>query len=135
METTVPAEHILLPNIEESQMEWINNIELRLINNNDEVRLKNIVYTTLGIEGLSKGNVIKIINHGYNDVSKIIKMTVDNFLEIDGFKDKMANKLYNSIKDTLENVELPLLMQASNIFGHGFAEKNLKLFLQKNQIY
>ena len=131
METTVPAEHVLLPNIEESQMEWINNIELRLINNNDEVRLKNIVYffTTLGIEGLSKGNVIKIINHGYNDVSKIIKMTVDNFLEIDGFKHKMANKLYNSIKDTLENVELPLLMQASNIFGHGFAEKKFKIIL------
>ena len=92
METTVPAEHVLLPNIEESQMEWINNIELRLINNNDEVRLKySIFLTTLGIEGLSKGNVIKIINHGYNDVSKIIKMTVDNFLEIDGFGQNEIN--------------------------------------------
>ena len=37
-------------------------------------------------------------------------MSFDDFMTIDGFKEKMATKLVNNIKNALNNIELSVLM-------------------------
>jgi NAD-dependent DNA ligase len=58
-------------------------------------------------------------------------MTKDDFLGLEGFKEKMADKVYTHIQSGVEKATLPVLMKASNIFGRGFGEKKMKLVLDK----
>ena len=43
----------------------------------------------------------------------------------------MATKIYNSIHERLDNVSLPALMSASNIFGRGLGSTILKNILDE----
>jgi NAD-dependent DNA ligase len=84
----------------------------------------------IGVEGLSSGNIARIIDAGFDSVPKIIRMTVADFLTVDGFKDKTANKLYNGIKEKLETASIISIMSASNIFGRGFSGKKTELIME-----
>ena len=57
-------------------------------------------------------------------------MTEKDFLKVDGFKQKMASKLYTGIKEKLTNASLVTIMSASNMFGHGFSETRLEPIIQ-----
>ena len=95
------------------------------------VKEKNITCFFKGIEvdGLGSGNVLRIIEAGYDTVPKIIKMLEADFLKVDGFKGKMASKVYTGIQLRLKDASLTTLMAASNIFGRGFSDKRLELIL------
>jgi NAD-dependent DNA ligase len=60
---------------------------------------------------------------------KIVNMNKDDFLKIEGFKDKLSDKIYLGIKDRLEQSSLNDLMVGSNIFGRGFSEKKMQIIL------
>jgi NAD-dependent DNA ligase len=83
----------------------------------------------IGVEGLSSGNIARIIQAGYNSISKIIQMNIPDFLNVQGFKEKTALKLYNGIKDSLNKANLISLMSASNIFGRGLSDKKIELIM------
>ncbi len=103
------------------------------IENDETVRDKTILafFQTINVDGLKKGNMKKIINAGYDSIHKILNMSVDEFMTIPGFKEKLSEKIYDSIQDRIENVSLPLLMDASNMFGHGMGENRIKLILDE----
>jgi len=83
------------------------------------------------VEGLGPGNVKRIIKGGYDTIPDIIGMSKEDFLEIDGFKEKLSEKLYTGIKSKLEVAELPEIMKATNIFARGFGLKRLKTILEE----
>jgi NAD-dependent DNA ligase len=58
-------------------------------------------------------------------------MNINDFLKVDGFKIKMAEKLYNGIKDGINNASLLTIMDASNTFGRSFGEKRLELIMDQ----
>ena len=58
-------------------------------------------------------------------------MTPEDFLKVDGFKKKMADKVYTSIRDKIDNSSLPVIMAASNILGRGFGEKRIAPILEQ----
>jgi len=88
-------------------------------------------FKTINVDGLKEGNLKKIIAAGYDTIGKILEIKVDDLSEIPGFKEKMANKIYTSMKTQIGKVELPLLMDASNTFGHGMGENRFKLILKQ----
>ena len=96
------------------------------------VQEKNITgfFKTIEVEGLSSGNVKRIMEAGFDTTQKIIKMNKDDFLGIDGFKDKLATKISKGIKTKLDDATLPQLMQATNIFGRGFGVKKFGAILK-----
>ena len=57
-------------------------------------------------------------------------MSVNDFLKVEGFKEKTANKLYNGIKERLSLASLITIMSASNIFGRGFSGKKTELIIE-----
>ena len=108
-------------------------VDYVLINPEDniDVKIKSIhaFFLQLEVAGLGRGNIKRIVQKGYNTIGKIIKMSFDDFMTIDGFKEKMATKLVTNIKNALTNVQLPVLMAASNIFGRGLGLKKIQLVL------
>jgi NAD-dependent DNA ligase len=84
----------------------------------------------IGVEGLSSGNIARIIDAGFDSVPKIIKMTIPDFLTVEGFKEKTATKLFNGIKQQLETASIITIMSASNIFGRGFSGKKTELIME-----
>ena len=56
-------------------------------------------------------------------------MSKDDFLLVEGFKEKMANKVYNSIHSKLNDANLIDIMIASNLFGRGMGKSRLRAIL------
>ena len=125
----IPAENAKMPDIAFKWNDTHVDILLEDIDNDETVKEKNITgfFRGIGVEGLSGGNVSRIISAGYDSVAKIINMTVDNFLEVEGFKMKMATKIYNGIREKLDEASIITLMSASNVFGRGFSGKKIEL--------
>lgn len=114
--------------------EWTpSNVDIVLVNpnNSETVREKNITgfFTCIGVDGLSSGNVRRLINAGYDTIKKILEMQQNDFLKVDGFKIKMATKLYENIHYQLKNASIQKILVASNLIGRGFGEKKInKIF-------
>jgi DNA ligase (NAD+) len=128
----IPATTPALP--QEYQYRWNDtNIDIILENvgENETVLEKNITgfFRGIGVDGLSSGNIAKLIRAGYNSIPKILRMTREDFLAIDGFQDKMSTKLFTGIQEKIRGCSLLLLMTASNLFGRGFSEKKIETIM------
>lgn len=107
------------------------DIMLEDLETDETVREKLITnfFKTIGVEGLSGGNISRIIQAGYDTIPKIIKMSIDDFMTVGGFKEKMSNKIYDGIRNKLDAANLVTIMAASNMFGRGFSEKKIELIM------
>ena len=128
----VPAEYTKMPDVLYKWNETKVDIILEESLTDETVREKIITGFFRGIEvdGLSSGNVARIIKAGYDTVPAILNMTLDDFLGIDGFKLKMATKLHSGICKKIEAASLTTLMSASNLFGRGFSDKKIELIME-----
>lgn len=123
------------PKMPDFPVKW-NKTKVDLIledaENDETVRDKTTLafFKTINVDGMKEGNVKKVVAGGYDTISKILKMTVEDFLEIPGFKEKMAKKIHGSIQLQIKIASLPLLMEASNMFGRGLGENRLKLIME-----
>ena len=120
-----------MPNVDYEWNDTHVDILLKDKSANQDVKEKNITgfFRNIGVEGLSTGNVRRIINAGYDTVPQIIAMSQEDLLEVAGFKQKLATKISQGIKEKIEQATLPDLMKASNIFGRGFGERRFKAIL------
>jgi NAD-dependent DNA ligase len=130
---TQPAEKPKLPKEEYLWNDTHVDIMLKNAENNGVVLMKNISGFFKGIEvdGLGDKNVEKMIKAGYDSVPKIIKMTQEDYLKIDGFKEKTATKLYEGIKQKVADAPMYLLMAVSNKFGRGFSSKKTEMIMKE----
>ena len=126
-----PASNPLMPNEEYVWNE--TNVDIMVINKkgNKTVIMKNILnfFKILEVEGLGEGNIKKIMETGKNSIGKIIGMSKEDFLKVNGFKEKMANKLFNNIEDKIKKSTIEELAAASNIFGKGFGKLTMEKIL------
>ena len=83
----------------------------------------------IGIDNMSEGIVTKLVNAGYDNIQSIIMLSVDDLLTIEGFKETLANKIYNNIQKAINDIDILKLMVASNLFGRGFGERKIKAIL------
>ena len=128
---TVPAEQAKMPLVPFKWNETHIDVLLEDIETDETVKEKNITgfFRGIGVEGLSSGNISRIMKAGFDSVPKIIKMTVADLLKVEGFKEKTATKLYNGIQEKISTAPLVIIMSASNIFGRGFSEKKLEMIM------
>ena len=131
----VPAAEPLMPDV---PYVWgKTHVDIMLTEENKAkdptVKAKNIAgfFKILETEGLSSGTVDRLIAAGYDDVCKIIPITKEQLLKLDGFKEKKATKIHKAINEALTNASPILIMKASNIFGRGFGERRLEPIFEK----
>ncbi len=98
-----------------------------------DMLVKNLTYffKKMKIKYVDEAIIKKMIDVGLNSINKIITASTNDFLEIDGFKEKMATKIHGNIQEAINGVDISTLMAASNIFGHGLGERKLKLIIDK----
>jgi NAD-dependent DNA ligase/predicted flap endonuclease-1-like 5' DNA nuclease len=127
----VPAEESKMPSIPYKWNDTHIDIMLENLESDETVREKNITgfFRGIGVEGLSSGNIKRIMDTGYDSVPKILKMTIGELLEVEGFKEKTATKLYNGIREKIDAASLITIMAASNMFGRGFSDKKIELIM------
>ncbi len=127
-----PADQPLMPTVNYVWNESRVDILLENKNDDENVRNRNIVGFFKGIEVDSLGDktVIKIIDAGYDKVSKIINMSLNDLKNIFDTKEgKLAPKIYNNIKTQIEKASLSKIMSSSNTIGRGFSDKKIDLIL------
>jgi NAD-dependent DNA ligase len=83
----------------------------------------------IGVENISEGIVTKMVDAGYDNILKIVSMTKEDFLSLEGFKETLASKLYQNLKKSLNKLDILTLMVATNIFGRGFGKKKIQKIL------
>jgi NAD-dependent DNA ligase len=126
-----PAATALFPEVDYSWNETRVDIMLDDKTTDETVRIKNIsgFFVGIGVDGLSSGNIKRIIDAGFDTIPKIIKMKEADFLKVDGFKDRLTEKIKTGIKTRLAETSLEEFMHSSNIFGRGFGTKKFKTIL------
>ena len=107
------------------------DIIAELDDKNREVDIKNFTFfmKSLKIKGVSEGILTKLYDNGFDSLKKIIHITKDEVLKIDGFKDKSASNLIEAL-DEINKKNCNEIMIASNIIGRGLGEKKLELILK-----
>jgi NAD-dependent DNA ligase len=88
-------------------------------------------FKKLDIKGVGPGNVAKLIKANLNTIPKILAATKEDMLEIDGFKEKTVDKIYNNIHDVLSEASLVTIASATNIFKRGIGSAIIKNILDK----
>jgi NAD-dependent DNA ligase/DNA polymerase/3'-5' exonuclease PolX len=136
----IPKVHNVITPVEIQPPPEHYNVELKgvdyvLTNPHDDmtVRLKMIhaFFVNIGVVGLGRGNVQRIMNAGFTSVQDILNMTIDDFLTVEGFKEKTANKIRNSIQKCIIKSTLPELLVATNILGRGMGLSRVTAILEK----
>ena len=130
---TMPAESAKMP---EQPYVWSDkhvDVLLADVNSDPDVALKNIsaFFVNLGVEGLAKGNVKRLMEAGLDSVPKIIKANQSDF-EKAGFK-SLAQKFVQNIQNKLDEASLVTIMNASNKLGRGISGKTLELIMANEQ--
>jgi DNA ligase (NAD+) len=128
MSVTVPAEKTKMPDVPYTWTKTHIDIILENANVDSTVIEKNITafFTDLEVDGLSTGNVKRIIEAGYNTVPKILKMEKSDFEKVEGFGATMVEKIYGGIRDKVKNATLLQIMGASNLFGRGMGLRKME---------
>jgi NAD-dependent DNA ligase/DNA polymerase/3'-5' exonuclease PolX len=111
------------------------HVDILLENPNDDIMVqeKNVAlfFVSLEVEGLAKGNIKKLFAIGKTSVPKILKMNIADFEMVEGFKRKMSEKIFHSIKDKVEKATLIDIIIASGKMGRGLGERKIQLILSK----
>ena len=115
--------------------EWNDtHVDVILVNkiNNITVKEKLIegFFNNIGVDGFKAGKIKKVIAAGYDTITKILKMTPDDFEKIDGFAKKSANQIHSSIKEKIEDANLITLMNSTN-FARGLRDKKFQPILEQ----
>ena len=98
---TMPAETPKMPLVPYKWTDTKVDIVLENVSEDITVREKNITAFFVGLEvdGLSSGNVKRLMNSGFDTVPKILHMSKSDYEKVEGFKEKMIEKIYNGIKE------------------------------------
>jgi NAD-dependent DNA ligase len=88
-------------------------------------------FKKLDIKGVGPGNVKRLINAGLDSIPKILAVSKDDLLKVDGFKEKTVNKIYDNIHTVVNSASLVMIASASNIFGRGLGTIILKNILDE----
>jgi DNA ligase (NAD+) len=100
------------------------------------VRTKQITafFQALEVVGLGEGNAKKIVATrqgaaNFNTIPKVIHMSEQDLMGVEGFQTKTAQKLHTGIQTQLQKASLPLIMAASNQLGRGFGKRTAEAII------
>jgi NAD-dependent DNA ligase len=98
-----------------------------------ELRLKNLEYffEKIDVKGLGPGNIKKMFAAGFTSVKNVFGASANDLKKVDGFKDKMADKVYTNLKDAKDRLDCISIMDASNTLGRGIGKKKLQVIINE----
>lgn len=109
------------------------NVDIIVDNDTIDQLIKELTYfvKNLNIKNISEQSIKKFIDSDIDSIIKIINITKNDLSNVQGFKETMINKIYDEIELAVNNLTMLQLMTASNLFGHGIAERKIKKLLEE----
>lgn len=113
-----------------SSLSWDDN-HINLVCTNSECsqkRLKQVssFFTTIKVFGVSEDRIAKLVENGFDSVDKILRITENDIKSIEGFGEKSANNILESMRKACSQVTLSKLMYASGFFGKSLGSTKLE---------
>jgi DNA ligase (NAD+) len=97
-------------------------------NREQDIKIFSSFMKALNIKGIGEGIITKLYDSSHDTLQKIIKISKEDLLKIDGIKEKSATNIIEALKDVYKKNCLEI-MHASNILGRGLGERRLKLLI------
>lgn len=97
---------------------------------NQQIKELTFFFKTLNIKYIDEATVQKLFDAGINTIPKIITITQDKLNNIEGFKEKSINRIYDAISTRIKTLNILDLMVASNLFGHGMGKRKITQVLK-----
>jgi NAD-dependent DNA ligase len=93
-----------------------------------EYKISELTYfvTHMNMKFLNEQTVGKLYDEGYDSILKILTLNKSDLLKLDNFKETMADKIYETIQKSIQDIDILIFAHASNIFGHNFGSRRLK---------
>ena len=94
----------------------------------DEYNIKQLssVVASLKIANLGKSTIEKLYNSGWNSLYKILSCEADSFKDIPRLGERSSERIYQSVKESLENLTPETLISAFNALGQGISNKKIE---------
>ena len=99
-------------------------------NRDQDIKIYSNFMKSLNIKGIGEGIITRLYDSSFDTLVKIINISKNELLDIDGFKEKSAMNIINAL-NTIKNKNCQELMNASNLFGRGLGEKKLNIIIEK----
>jgi DNA ligase (NAD+) len=118
-----------IPQFPDIDYEWTDShVDIVVKHNTYEQKIKELTFffKKLDIKNIDEKIVEKLINANINTIKKIIEIKLTDLNNIEGFKDRMINKVYTNIIEKIKKISLLDLAIASNYFGHGIGKKKIE---------
>jgi len=130
---TVPADKPLMPKVPYRWTDTLVDIVLENAAEDTTVLEKNITnfFVSLEVDGLSSGNVKRMMAAGFQSIHSILLAKKEDFLKVDGFKQKMVDKIYDSIQEKVGKASLLDVVVASGKTGRGLGKRKVGPILEK----
>jgi DNA ligase (NAD+) len=124
------------PSFPDVAYEWNDthvDIMLKDKSKSDDVITKRMTYfvKTLQMKGVGEGVVERLYKNGITTIKKLLNVTVEELIKMEGFQKKSAEKVVSEIRDSVAKADCLTFMDASNLFGRTIGEKKLKLIVSK----
>lgn len=118
------------PQLPEQDYYWSDShVDVYETVESDACRIAQMVrfFTKMDIGNLKTGTVAKLYKAGITTISKALAASVDDLLEADGIKKKLATKIYNNIVAGCTNADPVLVMGSTVCFGSGMGQQRIQL--------
>jgi len=130
---TVPADKPLMPKVPYRWTDTLVDIVLENAAEDTTVLEKNITnfFVSLEVDGLSSGNVKRMMAAGFHSIHSILLAKKEDFLKVEGFKQKMVDKIYDSIQEKVGKATLLDIVVASGKLGRGLGKRKVGPIFEK----
>lgn len=128
VDVQVESENLKMPSENPDDYKWDENkvnFVTTKTSDQDLMKIKLIAsfFEKLNIKFVSRATVTKMYNHGMDDLIKIIEATEKDLLEINGIKEKSAQRIVKNIHEGLQNITIPLIIGSSGVLGESIGRK------------
>lgn len=100
-------------------------------NADQEIKALLEFFQQLGAKYVGAATITKLYHAGYQSLSALFRLKVDDFKDIEGFQEKSASRVVEAIQGAITQAPLSRVMGACGVFGVGFGEKKIATILAK----
>lgn len=115
-----------------AQFAWNHTgVDILAIDGDNTASIKSVssFFAELGIKHVSDATVSKMFDSGFNTLIKILRVTKEELVKIDGFGEKLAERTLLNIHTSLQQASLSDVICASSCLGFGFGKKKIQKLL------
>lgn len=120
------------PSMPEVPFEWTDtHVDIYAIgeSSDQKVRILEHFASSLDLPNVATGTLKKLVHHGFDTIPKVLAITVEDLLKIDGFQKTSATNVWKGIQKA-KTATCTELMVATNTFGRGIGKKKLEVIVK-----